>query len=392
MTLTSTAQALPKVSSLLEHLDNLITRKSITPNDAGCQQYIIFKLEELGFNCYQFKINGVINLIAKIGCGDIRIAFAGHTDVVPAGENALWQTQPFEGTIKDNCYYGRGVADMKGGIAAMLAAFTDVRYQLNLNKFSFNFLITSDEEGEAEFGTKEIVRYLSNHNELPHFCIVGEPSASEQTGDVIKVGRRGAVSGEITLKGKQGHVAYPQHACKAAYKAAKVVTMLSELKWDQGSIDFPGTSLQVTGIDTGRWTDNIIPGQSRICFNVRYSHLQTEAGIQKKIQEALSFHRLEYDMQWLRPCLPYFTETEPNFGIKLVLAVEQAIFDTCHLFPRLSTSGGTSDGRFISHSTCQVIELGVPNHSIHQINEHVALSDLFKLEVIYQKLLCNIMQ
>ena len=392
MTLTSSAQSLPKASSMLEHLDNLIARKSVTPNDAGCQPYLVNQLQAVGFNCHQFEINGVSNLVAKIGCGNIRIAFAGHTDVVPAGNTSLWQTAPFEGTIKDNCYYGRGVADMKGGIAAMLSAFSDVKHQLNLDKFSFYFLITSDEEGEAEFGTQEIVSYLSSRNELPHFCIIGEPSASEQTGDVIKVGRRGTISGEIALTGKQGHVAYPQHACNAAHKAAKVATILSELNWDQGSVDFPGTSLQVTGIDTGRWTDNVIPGQSQICFNVRYSHLQTETSIQQKILEALSYLGLEYEVQWLRPCLPYFTETEPNFGINLVSEVEKAIFDTCHLFPRLSTSGGTSDGRFIAQPQCQVIELGVPNHSIHQINEHVALNDLYKLEVIYQKLLSNIMQ
>ena len=392
MTTISTASTLPSVSSLLEHLDNLVARESITPVDAGCQDYLAEQLSILGFCCHQFTVNGVSNLIAKIGTGNKRIAFAGHTDVVPTGDQALWQTLPFVGTIKNGNYYGRGVADMKGGIAAMLSAFSDIKNQLNLAKFSFYFLITSDEEGEAEFGTKEIVNYLASRNELPHFCIVGEPSASAQTGDVIKVGRRGAISGEIVLRGKQGHVAYPQFACNAAHKAAKVATMLAELNWDQGSEDFPGTSLQVTGIDTGRWTDNIIPGESRIGFNVRYSHLQTKVAVQEKILTCMASSELEYDVQWLRPCCPYFTETEPNFGINLVSEVEQAIFDCCHLFPRLSTSGGTSDGRFIARPECQVIELGVPNHSIHQINEHVALTDLYRLEAIYQKLLHRIMQ
>lgn len=391
MSLVHASNLYPQVS-VINHLSALVKRKSITPVDAGCQQYLTQELQTLGFQCKSITIQGVSNLIASIGEGDIRIAFAGHTDVVPPGDSALWQHNPFEGSVHQGKFYGRGVADMKGGIAAMLSAFSRAKSLLDFVKFKFYFLITSDEEGEAEFGTKEIVNYLIERGELPHFCVIGEPSASVQTGDVIKVGRRGAISGEILLSGKQGHVAYPKYANNAAHKAAEIVSWLSRLPWDKGSDDFPRTSLQVTGIDTGTWTDNIIPGAARIGFNVRYSHKQTECGIKALIQSGIAKFDLAADIQWLRPCQPYFTNPHTVFGINLISEVEKAIYSSCHLFPRLSTSGGTSDGRFIALSGCQVVELGVPNHSIHQVNEHVEVTDLITLERVYYQLLTQLMR
>lgn len=244
---------------VMQHLTQLLHRPSVTPNDAGCQQYLSRIFHQLGFELEQFEHSGVSNLIAKIGSGDLRVAFSGHTDVVPAHHEQAWLAEPFSLYQANGNIYGRGVADMKGGIAAFLAAFEQVLPKLNLQKFSFYFLLTSDEEGEAEFGTKEIVSRLAERNELPHLCVVGEPSSVEYSGDVIKIGRRGAISAEIVITGKQGHVAYPNHANNAAHKAMALGKWLTELSWDQGSSDFPGSHLQITGLDSGQWTDNVIP-------------------------------------------------------------------------------------------------------------------------------------
>ena len=379
---------------LYRHLHTLLSKPSITPNDAGCQQYLAEQLVGLGFSCHQFTVNGVSNLVAKIGHGDKRIAFAGHTDVVPPGDLARWKHQAFTPTIDQGKIYARGIADMKGGIATMLHAFSRVKETLDLVNNQFFFLITSDEEGEADFGTKEIVAYLQQQQLMPHLCIVGEPTASEVTGDVIKVGRRGAVSGDIVIQGKQGHVAYPHVAKNAAHGAAKLAYLLSELVWDEGSVDFPGSSLQVTSIDTGPWTDNIIPGNAKVSFNVRYSHKYHQETVEQRIKQIVDEminDELTLSLTWQRPCIPYFTEKPNNNSISLITAAEQAIYQVCHRFPRLSTSGGTSDGRFLAQSGCQVIELGVPNKTIHQVNESVEIEDILVLDNIYQQLLLNLM-
>ncbi len=382
-------------STLLIHLKALVQRKSITPNDAGCQQYIQTKLRALGFTCHSFQVRGVNNLIASIGHGSRRIAFSGHTDVVPVGDLSQWFVDPFSAELVDGYIVGRGVADMKGGIAAMLSAITQQVAAFDLNKYTFYFLLTSDEEGEAEFGTKAIVARLAEQGQLPHLCIVGEPSASQCTGDVIKVGRRGAISGEITIQGRQGHVAYPKQAINAAHIAASIAHGLANMVWDCGCDDFPGTTLQVTAIETGTWTDNVIPGQSKVAFNVRYSHRQTQQSIEQQvvqqINQQMSKYHAEIGVEWLRPCGAYLTENVPSQGMNLISEIEQAIYKTCHLFPRLSTSGGTSDGRFFAQAGCQVVELGVPNKSIHQINEKVKLTDLMRLEAIYGCLLQQLM-
>ena len=381
-------------SLLYRYLMPLLSVKSITPNDNGCQDVIAAHLCMLGFDCQRFNHNGVSNLIAKIGHGATRIAFAGHTDVVPPGDEKKWTSAPFTPTIRNGNLYARGVADMKGGIAAMLSAFAQVQNNLNLDDYSFYFLITSDEEGEAEYGTLEIVELLKRTNEIPHMCVVGEPSATNATGDTIKIGRRGAISCEATVKGKQGHVAYPQFAVNAAHSAAELASKLSEMPWDEGSTDFPGSSLQITSIDTGMWTDNIIPGESHVSFNIRYSHQYSESTIKRRVANTISELSQPYQditLAWQRPCQPYYTASHDNNTIQLIDIAEQAVFDICQTFPKLSTSGGTSDGRFIAAAGSQVIELGVPNHSIHQIDEHVAIKDIICLESIYKKLLCNLM-
>ena len=239
-------------SRLITHLENLVNRPSVTPLDCGCQDYIAKELNALGFEVHQFVDNDVSNLVAKFGRGETKLAFAGHTDVVPAGNLEKWHTDPFTATIVGDEIIGRGIADMKGGIAAMLSALANTIDKLDQKAFTLLMLITSDEEGEAEFGTKSIVKYLSTHNLLPDYCIVGEPTASEYTGDVIKVGRRGAISAELTISGRQGHAAYPQFADNAAHTASDIASWLNHMSWDEGSDDFPGTSLQITAIDTGR--------------------------------------------------------------------------------------------------------------------------------------------
>ena len=412
MLATSNTEQIAEASThkrVLEHLTQLIHRPSVTPNDAGCQQYLTRVFNSLGMTVESFEVEGVSNLIAKIGSGSTRIAFSGHTDVVPAYKPELWLADPFCLHEQDGKLYGRGIADMKGGIAAFVAAFEAVLPELDLDKFTFYFLITSDEEGEAEYGTKEIVARLAEQKELPHLCIVGEPSSSEQTGDVLKIGRRGAISGEVTIQGKQGHVAYPQHANNASHKAMALGKWLTELSWDEGSSDFPGSHLQITGLDSGEWTDNVIPGVCKISFNIRYSHKQSEEGIKKRIGDALMQLKqvtTDIDISWFRSCLPYYTSGDAadknsvsnkdklidghSVGVDLVSEVEKAIFDSTKRFPRLSTSGGTSDGRFIARAGSQVIELGLPSHSIHQINEHVAKQDIFDLENLYKKLIIRL--
>lgn len=378
--------------ALFEYLSHLLPMQSVTPKDDGCQQYIAYLLSSLGFQAEVFEINGVSNLIAKKGVGETRIAFAGHTDVVPTGEIAAWTHNPFSMTIKSGTVFGRGVADMKGGIAAMMSAIASVNDIINYDDYTFYFLITSDEEGEAEFGTKEIVNKLKEMDELPDLCIVGEPSATKTTGDTIKIGRRGAVSCEISIEGKSGHVAYPQYAKNAAHIASKAAFLLSELKWDAGSADFPGTTLQITSVDTGEWTDNIIPGQSKVSFNIRFSHMHSIASVKDKIQNyLLDVIDAELSFNWGRFCEPYFTNADTDDTHQLIRVAEQSIYAITGRFPKLSSSGGTSDGRFIASSKCQVIELGVPNYSIHQVNERVEVTDLIKLEKIYKQLIINLM-
>lgn len=375
--------------SILYSLE-LMGRKSITPDDAGCQQWLQEKLTNLGFECHQFTVNGVKNLVAEIGEGDKVIAFAGHTDVVPPGPQEKWKTPPFEPTIIDNELIGRGAADMKTGVAAILAAterFLALSQQLSKK---FMWLITSDEEGEAEFGSKEIKAWLDARGIQLDAVIVGEPTAKQHTGDTIKVGRRGAISGRILVKGKQGHVAYPQYAENAIHKMAKVIDAISSVEWEQGSDDFPGTSLQITHIDSGDFTDNIVPARCSICFNIRYSHEHSMGSLETLIQERVSDVVDKFDIQWERPCAPYFTHHDQHNS--LIKSVEQAIVKNTGRFPVLSTAGGTSDGRFFAGEHTQVVEVGVPNKTIHQINERIHISDLVTLEDIFADLLVDLLK
>lgn len=365
----------------------LMARASITPQDAGCQSYLIYKLEKLGFFCEKYTINGVSNLVARWGQGPNHFAFSGHTDVVPPGPLDKWKSPPFSPVISKNKLYGRGAADMKTGIAAMLAATERTIASLDKEKVSFWWLITSDEEGEAEWGSKWIAEYLASKNVQLDMCLVGEPSASASTGDTIKIGRRGSLSGTIHIAGKQGHVAYPKTAVNAIHKASNVINALTQHPFDEGSDDFPGTSLQITHMDTGSFTDNIVPSAVRIEFNVRYSWQFNQNSLSVLLRSIINSIDTEAEVSFSRPCEAYLSKPNSNAEHCLIACVEKAIKGATGRYPVISTSGGTSDGRFFASEHTQVVEVGVPNTTIHQINEHIHVSDLLTLEDIYTDIL-----
>ncbi len=365
----------------------LMARASITPQDAGCQSYLIYKLEKLGFFCEKYTINGVSNLVARWGQGPNHFAFSGHTDVVPPGPLDKWKSPPFSPVISKNKLYGRGAADMKTGIAAMLAATERTIASLDKEKVSFWWLITSDEEGEAEWGSKWIAEYLASKNVQLDMCLVGEPSASASTGDTIKIGRRGSLSGTIHIAGKQGHVAYPKTAVNAIHKASNVINALTQYPFDKGSDDFPGTTLQITHMDTGSFTDNIVPSAVRIEFNVRYSWQFNQNSLAVLLRSIINSIDTEAEVSFSRPCEAYSSKPNSNAEHCLIACVEKAIKGATGRYPVISTSGGTSDGRFFASEHTQVVEVGVPNTTIHQINEHIHVSDLLTLEDIYTDIL-----
>ena len=365
----------------------LMARASITPQDAGCQSYLMYKLEKLGFVCEKHTINGVSNLVARWGQGPNHFAFCGHTDVVPPGPLNKWKSPPFSPVISQNKLYGRGAADMKTGIAAMLAATERTIDSLDDSKVSFWWLITSDEEGEAEWGSKWIAEYLASKNVQLDMCLVGEPSASATTGDTIKIGRRGSLSGTIHITGKQGHVAYPKTAVNAIHKASNVINALTQHPFDKGSEDFPGTTLQITHMDTGSFTDNIVPSAVRVEFNVRYSWQFDQKGLSTLLRSIINSVDPEAQVSFSRPCEAYLSKPKSNAEHCLIACVEKAIKGATGRYPVISTSGGTSDGRFFASEHTQVLEVGVPNTTIHQINEHIHVSDLLTLEDIYTDIL-----
>lgn len=378
-------------SLAIQHAIALMQIKSITPVDGGCQVYLADVLSALGFEIIHLPDHGVSNLIARRGHGGTHIGFSGHTDVVPPGDINRWRTSPFVPHIRDGYLYGRGAADMKTGVAAMLAACETFDWQRLSEDVSFWWLITSDEEGEAEFGSQSIKRYLDHTGVQLERLIVGEPTAASQTGDAIKVGRRGSLSASVKVRGKQGHVAYPQQAVNAAHIAARIVSALENIAFEPGSVDFPGTTLQVTQIDTGAYSDNIVPGQCQISFNVRYASDYTESQLKALITHVVEDIAFDYELEWQRPCEAYLSQPRTN-GKCFIHDCEQAIHAITGRYPVLSTAGGTSDGRFFANQHTQVVELGVPNSSIHQVNEHVALKDVNRLQAIYGQLLKRCLQ
>lgn len=387
MTLAAQSHILQRATqsnAVVDDLQTLIKFKSVTPQQAGAIDWLSAQLNALGFDCDQFTFNKVTNLIAKISFGDgPNYAFSGHIDVVPAS-GGPWRAEPFSGEIIDGAIYGRGAADMKGGVAAMLSASRALVSHVAEKQGTFYWLITSDEEGEAEYGSLLIAERLAQQGIQLDGCIVGEPTSHLHVGDTIKNGRRGALSAQLTMKGKAGHVAYPENTLNAAHLSADVVRRLTTINWLRDELGSK-TSVQVTGINIANVVDNMVPARCEMTFNIRYSHSYKSSDIKNEIQFALADLQQYIDIEWQRPCEPFYTSHQIHNC--LLATVEQAVFDVTGSYPLLSTSGGTSDGRFFANDYTQVIECGVRNNTIHQVNEHVPINDLLKIEQIYTRLL-----
>jgi len=374
------------MSVTLELAKSLISRASVTPDDNGCQDLMIDRLEKIGFTIYPLKFGNVDNFWAVHGNNGPIFAFAGHTDVVPAGDNDAWESNPFEPTIKDGMLYGRGAADMKGSLASMVVA-TENFIEKNPNHNGIiAFLITSDEEGVAIDGTAKVMDFLKDNNQKIDFCLVGEPSSTAILGDVIKNGRRGSLNACLRVKGKQGHIAYPQLADNPIHLVTPALNQLCDEQWDNGNDYFPATSFQISNIHSGDKVTNVIPGEVEVMFNFRYSTETTKEELQKRVNDILDSHKLNFFVEWSHSGYPFLT---PNG--ELVSACVDAIEKIKAIKPQLSTSGGTSDGRFISQEGTQVVELGPNNSTIHQVNESVSVQDLEDLTKIYSQVLTNIL-
>lgn len=361
---------------------DLISRDSVTPDDKGCQPLMSKRLEKLGFDIENLRFEEVDNFWARRNSAGPLLVFAGHTDVVPTGPVEKWDVHPFQPEIKDGILYGRGAADMKGSLAAMITACESFITQHPHHKGSIGFLITSDEEGPSINGTVKVVEHLEARNEKIDMCLVGEPSSTHKLGDVVKNGRRGSLSGNLTILGKQGHVAYPHLAENPIHTATPALTELAAEVWDEGNEFFPPTSFQISNINSGTGANNVIPGECKLMFNLRFSTELTEEKIKQRVEAILNKHNLNYELEWVLSGYPFLTPEG-----ELVEATCKAIKDICGYDTELSTAGGTSDGRFIAPTGAQVLELGPLNATIHQLNEHVKADDLITLSKIYHRMM-----
>ena len=380
------------MSATLRLAEQLISKPSVTPEDGGCTALISAQLEPLGFQCEVIDLGPdnfrVRNLWAKkSGTSGQTLAFAGHVDVVPTGPLQQWTSDPFTPTHRDGKLFGRGASDMKTSLAAMVIATQEFYQECANPALGIAFLLTSDEEGPALDGTVRICQILHERKETPDYCIVGEPTSVKQTGDMIKNGRRGSLSGKLIVKGIQGHIAYPQLADNPVHRAAPALAELASMVWDEGNESFPPTSWQISNVQAGTGATNVIPGEMTIDFNFRFCTESTEASLKKRLTDVLLKHHLKFDIDWTLGGLPFLTTPGT-----LVKAVQEAIHSVTGLQTELSTTGGTSDGRFIAQTCPQVIELGPPNATIHKIDEHVALADIEPLKNIYKSVLLNLNQ
>jgi succinyl-diaminopimelate desuccinylase len=370
------------MSATLELAKQLIAQASITPDDGGCQKIISEFLKSSGFQAEVLQFEEVTNLWLRRGEASPLFVFAGHTDVVPTGPEEEWDSPPFTPTIRDGKLFGRGAADMKSSIAAMAVACKNYIVSHPDYEGSIAFLITSDEEGPATNGTVKVVETLQSRNEAIDMCLVGEPSSNQTLGDTLKIGRRGSLSANLTIKGIQGHVAYPHLAKNPVHEFAPALMELTNLQWDTGNEHFPATTFQISNINAGTGATNVIPGKIKIDFNLRFSTEINDKEIKTKIIRVLEKYKLDYELEWNLSGNPFYCE--PG---KLTQACEQAIYEIVKIKPELSTGGGTSDGRFIAPTGAQVVELGPVNESIHKVNECVDLDALDQLTGIYQKIL-----
>jgi succinyl-diaminopimelate desuccinylase len=368
--------------AMLDMVKDLIARPSVTPDDKACQQQIIARLEPLGFKAEMFEQGGVTNVWLRRGSARPLIVFAGHTDVVPTGPIDQWQSNPFEPTIRDGRLYGRGAADMKSSLAGFTIAIEEFVKQNPNHTGSIALLLTSDEEGPAVHGTVIVCNALKARNEALDYCIVGEPTSSKKIGDTIKNGRRGSLSAKLTIMGKQGHVAYPHLAKNPIHLFAPALAVLTQTAWDDGNEYFPPTTMQVSNYHSGTGASNVVPGQAVIDFNFRFSTASTPESLKQRVIEVLDAHQVPYQIEWLLSGSPFLTPRG-----ELSEALTYAIKSETGLTTELSTTGGTSDGRFIASICPQVIEFGPCNESIHQVNENIVVSDLNPLKNIYRRVL-----
>ena len=370
------------MSDTLDLAIDLISRDSTTPEDAGCQDLMIARLEAIGFAVERMRFDDVDNFWARRGNASPVLAFAGHTDVVPTGPIEKWDSHPFKPEIRDGQLYGRGTSDMKGSLAAMVTSCERFVAAHPDHKGSIAFLITSDEEGPSINGTVKVIETLEARNEKIDYCLVCEPSSSKLAGDVIKNGRRGSLNAVLTVKGIQGHVAYPQLARNPVHQAATAIAELTAETWDNGNDSFPPTTFQVSNINAGTGVTNVIPGEMEVVFNFRFSTEQTDQGLRERVEAMLNKHELDYSIKWTLSGHPFLTAEGA-----LVDAARDAIKETNGIDTELSTSGGTSDGRFIAPTGAQVLELGPLNATIHQINECVGVDELDTISIYYEKIM-----
>ncbi|KAK81747.1 succinyl-diaminopimelate desuccinylase [Bordetella holmesii CDC-H643-BH] len=374
------------MSTVLDLVKDLIARPSVTPDDKDCQQLLGDRLARVGFTCETIARGGVTNLWARRGSQAPLVVFAGHTDVVPPGPREKWDSDPFLPTERDGFLYGRGAADMKSSIAAFLVAVEEFVAANPAHDGSIAFLLTSDEEGPAIDGTVIVCEALQARGETLDYCIVGEPTSTADVGDVCKNGRRGSLSGELTIKGIQGHVAYPHLARNPVHQAAPALADLVGIEWDKGNDYFPPTTFQISNMKAGTGATNVVPGEAVVTFNFRFSTASTPASLKSRVHEVLDRHGLEYDLVWELGGEPFLTARGP-----LTDALSSAILAETGLTTELSTTGGTSDGRFIAKICPQVIEFGPCNATIHKINERIALDSLTPLKNIYRRTLENLL-
>jgi succinyl-diaminopimelate desuccinylase len=362
--------------------EELISRASVSPTDGGCQALMIDRLAAIGFTVEKLPFGPVENFWAKRGGTGPVFCFAGHTDVVPPGPLEEWQSEPFAPVIRDGVLYGRGAADMKSGLAAMVTACEEFVGQYPAHRGSIAFLITSDEEGPSVDGTRRVVEVLRERRESIDYCLVGEPSSEIELGDTIKIGRRGSLSGRLTVHGVQGHIAYPQFADNPVHAIAPALAELASRTWDHGNEHFQPTTFQVSNIAAGTGAPNVIPGELKARFNLRFSTEQTVEGLKATVEDLLRRHQVKYTLDWFISGYPFLTV--PG---ELSQAASRAVQEQLHITPKLSTGGGTSDGRFIAPMGAQVIELGVVNQSIHKVDECVRVADIGRLQALYRRTL-----
>ncbi len=366
------------MSDILNLTSELIRRASVTPDDSGCQAMLAERLAKAGFKIENLRYGEVDNLWATHGCDGPVLVFLGHTDVVPTGPVEQWSSPPFEPTIRDGHLYGRGAADMKSGVAAMTLALEDFVRRNPEHNGTIALLLTSDEEGPSTDGVRRVVEEFRQRGQRVDWCLVGEPSSQNVLGDLIRIGRRGSLHGQLTVRGVQGHVAYPEKALNPIHASALALAELAATRWDDGNASFPPTSFQISNIHSGTGANNIIPGSMEVTFNFRYSTSSTAAGLREKVEACLQRHCIDSTIEWNLSGEAFLTDEGP-----LRHAVTSTIESICGITPIASTGGGTSDGRFIAPLGAEVVELGPINATIHKIDECVSLNDLDRLPGLY---------